>query len=47
MQNNIVITIKNTASSSFVEFAYAYPWGENYDIQNSINIRDCLSCIDN
>ena len=40
MQNNFITTIKkNTTSSSFLEFTH--------DIQNSSNIKDCLSCHDN
>ena len=38
MQNNFITTIKNTASFLFVE---------NCDIQNSSNIKDCISCLDN
>ena len=47
MQNNFITTIKNIASSLFVEFKHTYPLGGNYDIQNSSIIKYRLSCLDN
>ena len=47
MQNNFITTIKKYSKFFICGIPHAYPRGENYDTQNSSNIKDCLSCFDN